>query len=253
MSTVAASRVIPLDAVHNFRDLGGYPTADGRITRWRRLFRADGLYRLTAADLEVVRELGIHTVLDLRTGLELEERGRFPVEAHPVAFHHLPMIDVTWDPTRLDEASPPADFLFTMYLEMLTTAEYRLAEAFQLLALPGALPAVFHCAAGKDRTGILAGLVLSSLGVSDADVVADYALTAAAMERFMTWLEQANPEWLEQINSRPSAFMAAEPGAMAALLQLIRREHGSTREYLRGLGVSSVVLATLEDELLEPA
>ena len=140
-----------------------------------------------------------------------------------------------------------------MYLEMLTTAEYRLAEAFQLLALPGALPAVFHCAAGKDRTGILAGLVLSSLGVSDADVVADYALTAAAMERFMTWLEQANPEWLEQINSRPSAFMAAEPGAMAALLQLIRREHGSTREYLRGLGVSSVVLATLEDELLEPA
>ena len=67
MSTLAASRVIPLDAVHNFRDLGGYPTTDGRVTRWRRLFRADGLYRLTADDLEVVRELGIHTVLDLRT------------------------------------------------------------------------------------------------------------------------------------------------------------------------------------------
>ena len=253
MSTLAASRVIPLDAVHNFRDLGGYPTTDGRVTRWRRLFRADGLYRLTADDLEVVRELGIHTVLDLRTPNELVERGRFPVEDHPVDFHHLPMIDVTWNPADFDATQPPAEFLLDMYRFMLESAEVRVAKAFKVLALPGALPAVFHCAAGKDRTGIMAGLVLSSLGVSDADVVADYALTIEAMGRFMVWLEQANPAWYDQLANQPAAFMAADPAAMAGLLAIIRREHGSVREYVRSLGVPSVVLATLEDELLEPA
>ena len=112
MSIIETNRVITLEAVHNFRDLGGYPTVDGRVTRWRTLFRSDGLDRLTGADLEVVRELGIRTVIDLRTQGELDARGRFPVEAHPVAFHHLPGIDVTWDPDYVpDPSSPPADFL----------------------------------------------------------------------------------------------------------------------------------------------
>ena len=91
------------------------------------------------------------------------------------------MIDVTWDPAAFDATQPPGDFLLDMYVFMLESAEVRVAKAFQVLALPGALPAVFHCAAGKDRTGIMAGLVLSSLGISDADVVADYALTREAM------------------------------------------------------------------------
>ena len=83
MSTLETSRVITLGAVHNFRDLGGYPTEDGRVTRWRTLFRADGLHRLADDDLEVVRALGIHTVIDLRTHLELAERGTLPDRRPP--------------------------------------------------------------------------------------------------------------------------------------------------------------------------
>ena len=94
-------RLIALDGVHNFRDLGGYPTADGRTTRWGRLYRADGLFRLTTDDVEALRPLGLRTVVDLRTHEELELRGRFPVEAHPVAFHHIPVLDTTW--ARPDE------------------------------------------------------------------------------------------------------------------------------------------------------
>jgi len=80
----------------NFRDLGGYPTADGRVTRWRRLYRADGLQRLAGADLEVIRGRGLRTVVDLRRPEEIAERGMFPVADHPVDLHNLSVLDVLW-------------------------------------------------------------------------------------------------------------------------------------------------------------
>ena len=84
-------RLIALEGAVNFRDLGGYTTVDGQRTRWRVLFRADGLGELTEADLATMRELGIRTVVDLRSGDEVEQ-SRFDVEAHPVTFHHFPFI-----------------------------------------------------------------------------------------------------------------------------------------------------------------
>ena len=148
VSTIAPDRLpdrlVALEAVHNFRDLGGYTTIDGRVTRWQTLYRADGLHRLTTADVEALRALGLHTVVDLRTDRELDERGTFPVDAYPVTFHHLPVIDVTWDPNTGDE-SDPAEFLFHQYESLLAYGEPLFAKAFHLLGLPGALPAVFHC------------------------------------------------------------------------------------------------------------
>src|SRR4051794_17849913 len=82
-------RRVVLDGVHNFRDLGGYP-ADGGTTRWGSVYRADGLQRLTSADVAVLRERGLSIVIDLRTDDEITRRGRFPVDQHLVAFHHLP-------------------------------------------------------------------------------------------------------------------------------------------------------------------
>src|SRR5689334_2931769 len=99
--TIAPRRRLELEQVFNFRDLGGYRTVDGPQLRWGRVFRADGLHRLTESDLEAVRRLGLRTVIDLRTPAELAERGTFPVDAHPVDFHHLPIIDVVWDPDDL--------------------------------------------------------------------------------------------------------------------------------------------------------
>ncbi len=252
MSTVEAGRHVMLESAFNFRDLGGYPAGNGRRTRWRTLFRADGLHRLTEPDLEILRRLGLSTVIDLRTENELAERGRFPVDAHPVGYHHLSLMDVIWDPAQAPPAHEPAtEFLLTRYIEMIERAEERFAQAFSILAAPGALPGVFHCAAGKDRTGVLAGLLLSSLGVSDDDVVADYALTALAMARMQERWAAESEEARAALAATPAAFMAADPAAMAGLLELIRQEHGSTRSYVRALGVSAPVLADLEAALLE--
>jgi protein-tyrosine phosphatase len=245
-------RLVPLAAVHNFRDLGGYPTADGRVTRWRTLFRADGLYRLAGEDLEVIRRLGLKTVVDLRMPAELEERGTFPVDLHPVDFHHLTVLDTTWAEMDRPEFDDDADFLHWAYHRMLVGGGANFAAAINVLAGDGALPAVFHCAAGKDRTGITAMLVLGSLGVPKDYIAADYALTEAGMERMRAWAEREFPELAGQAADVPSAFFAALPEAMTRLIDDLVAEHGSIRAYVRSLGVSEDALVALEAALLEP-
>ena len=252
MISTESRRLIALEAVHNFRDLGGYRTADGQTVRYGALFRADGLQRLTAADVETLRPLGLRTVIDLRTDREIVERGTFPRDAYPVRWHHLPVIDVTWEPNASD-GMEPADFLYEQYRSMLDYGEPRYAEAFRLLGLPGAFPAVFHCAAGKDRTGIMAALILGMLGVPDDVIVDDYALTRPAMERMRAWAEVHNPEMAAAWRAMPAAYGAAEPEAMAWLLADLRARHGTITAYLRGLGVPTATLDALAGELLETA
>lgn len=243
-------RLIALDGVHNFRDLGGYPTADGRTTRWGRLYRADGLFRLTTADVEALRPLGLRTVVDLRTHEELELRGRFPVEAHPVAFHHIPVLDTTWahPDEHIDDV---AEFLCGKYQEMLTDAPHRFAEALDLLGAADALPAVFHCAVGKDRTGVTAMLVLGSLGVPREYIAADYELTSEAMHRMQAWAQRQMPELFARMAEMPEAFRGAMAEAMFRLVDRIEAEHGSVRSYALAIGVQPATLTRFEAELLE--
>ncbi len=250
MTDLAPSRNVELDGVFNFRDLGGYPTEDGRSLRWRTLFRADGLGRLTADDVETLRPIALKTVVDLRRAHELDERGRFPFESYPVAFHHLPVIDTTWDrELARSENLPATEFLHRAYTAMLAEGAPRFAAAFRVLADADALPAVFHCAAGKDRTGLLAALVLGALGVAAHDIVDDYALTQATMERFVARV-RSERDGDALIDSVPQTFFAAEPAAMTRVLDDIEQDHGSVRGYVRAIGVESDVLTRLETLLL---
>ncbi len=253
VSATELDRLIPLRAVHNFRDLGGYPAADGRTTAWRTLYRADGLHRLDGEDLDAVRALGIRTVIDLRTVAELEERGRFPVHAHPVDFHHLPIIDVVWGPDEApgtDHEHEIVEFMAGKYLEMFAMGEAHLATALRVLTRPDALPAVFHCAAGKDRTGILAAVILALLGVPDEVIAHDYALSRGAMERMVAWFRVQYPDMAAQMADTPAAFLAAHPATMLGVLGLVRWEHGSMEEYVRSIGVDDGVIGALRERLL---
>jgi protein-tyrosine phosphatase len=243
-------RLIRLDAVHNFRDRGGYPTTDGRTTRWRMLFRADGLYRLAGADLEIVRQLGLRTVIDLRSNAELAERGTFPHEEHPVAFHHMPVIDSTWQHLDRPDAGDAVVFLEWAYHDMLRQGPERFAQAIEQLSKPEALPAVFHCAAGKDRTGVLAMLLLGALGVRHEYIVADYALTAEGTARMQAWAQREAPELWARLADTPTAFLAAVPEAMLRVINTIC-SHGTLRDYTLSLGVSPEALDLLAEQLLE--
>jgi protein-tyrosine phosphatase len=255
-------RLIALEAAHNVRDLGGYGLADGRMIERGRLLRGDGLHHLTDADLDALAPIGLRTVVDLRTAGELEERGTFPHERVPLRFVHLPVIDATWDRTHaaefLVEAAargddPEVEFLSWAYRQMLVDGGPGFGRAVRTLAEPGALPAIFHCAAGKDRTGILAALILTALGVDDDVVIADYALTAAAMPKMRAWWEAQRPANADEIAAvvaeTPSAFFAAHPAAMRNTLDHVRAEYGSSQAFLATHGVDDATLATLADAL----
>jgi protein-tyrosine phosphatase len=237
-------RHLPFDLVFNFRDLGGYATTDGATVRWRTVFRADGVHRLSVEDLA---PLGVRTVLDLRTGQELE-RGRFTHDS--IGYHHLPILDETWSRESLDDDTDPVAFLADRYLDMLATGRDAIARALRILANEEALPLVFHCAAGKDRTGVVAAIVLSVLGVSDDDIADDYSLSRLGMPRFKEWVIATYPEAADAMTAQPPAFLDAPAEAMHLFLERVRGEYGSMHDYVAELGVTDETLNAVRANLL---
>jgi protein-tyrosine phosphatase len=246
------NRRLELAAVFNFRDLGGYIGADGRTTRWQVLYRADGVHRLGGADLEAVRELGLRTVIDLRTNEEIELRGRFPVDDHPVDWHHLPMIRRIWDRDVVEAETKVEAYLADRYLDMLEDGASTIVRTLGLLADESTYPALFHCAAGKDRTGVLAALVLALVGVSNDDVAADYGLSATGIDQLMAWLSENVPDARDAMLAQPAAFLAAPQGAMHRFLEAVAERYGSVEAFATAdLGVDPTVIAALRTHLLE--
>jgi protein-tyrosine phosphatase len=121
---------------------------------------------------------------------------------------------------------------------MLVTGEQALGGSLRLLADADTYPAVFHCAAGKDRTGILAALVLSLVGVADEVIAEDYALSREGVARMIEWVKENMPEARERMSKAPSALMDSEPESILALLDHIRTEHRTIEQYVGTLGVT---------------
>ena len=245
-------RTIAFEAVFNFRDLGGYPARRGQRVRWRRLFRADGLNRVRTHEADVVRRLGIRTVVDLRTNDEVRTHGRFPDEVAEVNYCHLPVFDVQPDWAGFDEPDAPG-FLADRYVEMLESGRPSVAAALKLLADPGAYPLVFHCAAGKDRTGILASVVLALLGVPDDVIVEDYALSHQATERMFAWVAARGRDLDSGYQTPPPSVLAAHPDTMVRFLEHLDATHGGASGLVQDLGVGTDTIDRIRENLLEPA
>lgn len=229
------SRFIPLAGALNFRDLGGMPTASGATTRWRRVFRSDTLQELTAADVKVVRgELGIETIIDLRTSREIKNEGRGPLESEDVEYRHLPFIadlEVQDEVPESEERDILAD-----YVHMLDHAGHLIAEAVTTIAASDA-PVVFHCAAGKDRTGILAAILESLAGVPRDVVVGDYELTNQVIHKVVERL--ARLESYTNVKVRPPESFRCKPEVMEGFLDVLQERHGGAEGWATELGVDT--------------
>jgi protein-tyrosine phosphatase len=248
-----ADRHIVFDACFNFRDVGGHETADGRRVRTGLLYRADTLHRLTERDLDALRGLGLRTVIDLRTRDELDRHGRAGLGDDEVAHLHLPMIDeIRRSDVPADAEAPTREKRGELYFRMVERGGPMVAEALRVLARPEALPAVFHCTAGKDRTGVLAALVLGQLGVPDDAIAADYAFTEQARLRFREWIQDNEPETAAAYANMPTWMWEARAETMLTFLELVRAEHGSIPALLADLGVAEATLEVLASTLLEP-
>ena len=245
------TRTLVLEGCVNFRDLGGYRTRDGRQIGWRRLFRADGLNRLSDSDRFLLTELGLATVIDLRTVDEAEQRGRFPVDEVPVRYVDLPLTDVLPSPEELPDWGE-ASYVASRYGRMVEEGGPVLTQAIEILAAAGSLPAVVHCSAGKDRTGVLSALVLAFLDVPDQTIVEDYALSAAAMDRLLERLKAEYPDSVEEVEKFAPAILHVVPETMEEFLESIRTVYGSYESLAAALGVTEAI-AQLRGNLLVAA
>jgi protein-tyrosine phosphatase len=252
------SRHVEFDACFNFRDLGGYETADGARVRWRVLYRADTLHRLTERDAERFAELGLRTVIDLRSGAEIDDHGRLGVTSGDLAWHNVAMSDdLKLAPGGEPPPPPPVPPRRAprdpggVYLDIAERFRTSIGDVLTLLAAEDGLPAVFHCTGGKDRTGIIAALVLDILGVPDDVIAADYVLTARARERSTPWIEANEPVFAAFLAQIPPERRTIRPETILGFLAGIRAQHGSGAEFLVACGLSDTQLANLRDRLLE--
>jgi protein-tyrosine phosphatase len=212
------------------------------------VYRSGTLHRLTRADLETANRIGFCTVIDLRSVAELERSGRF--SAVDVAFHHVPLFEEDSLPFKWAEPDDPEPPLGEDYVAIADNGASALAAALGVIA-ECEYPVVFHCAAGKDRTGILASLLLSALGVSDKTIMEDYELTNLSLAAHISWAEINDPKEAAEIAARPPWLLRSSGPAMKAFLEILRMRHGSIEDYLKGLGVSNERLDTLRERLLE--
>jgi hypothetical protein len=242
-------RLVPLTGAFNFRDLGGYPTTGGRRTRWGRLFRSDTLHELTQADVEFLRSMGLNTVIDLRTARELERTGRGPLAPEPVAFHHLSLI-TDGGGEAMAAPAEEGDDLAERYLWYLEVGRASLVDALSLISEPANLPLVFHCAAGKDRTGVLAALVLDILGVDAEVIVADYLITAGRMELILGRYRN-DPILRERMEKVPASRFSVTQVTMVCFLEELHARFGGAKEWALASGVSPASLDRIEELLLE--
>jgi hypothetical protein len=242
--------LISLVGSYNFRDLGGYPGHDGRPVQWGRLFRADTLHELTELDVDVLKGLGLATIIDLRTTGELDRTGRGPLANEPISFWHLSVIGEGGGEAIAAPAAP-GDELTERYLWYLETST-ALVEAMRVVADSDNLPLVFHCAAGKDRTGVLAALVLDILGVEPSVIVADYVITAGRMDLIMGRFS-GDADLEARIAKVPAYYFGVEAHTMEHFVAELYARYGGARRWAVAAGIDEEALDLMVDHLLEPS
>ena len=244
-------RHIPFEGIYNFRDLGDYRTLDGRTVHWRQVFRSGELQHMTEDDASRFRdEFPLTSVLDLRSPKEIDQHGlgRIPelgILHKNISFTGNPDSDAALK--RYKVSSNMGEFY--LYLFKHTKIGLRVSEALKIIAKPENRPLVFHCVGGKDRTGILAAILLSILGVADTDIVEGYALT-----------EKHMPGLISRINSDPKRavlfkqlhhFVAeASAESMSFFLSGVQEKHGSVTGMMKSYGVSNNLIHQLKSTLL---
>jgi protein-tyrosine phosphatase len=246
------ARRLPLPGTHNVRDIGGYPTRDGGWTRRGMVLRGDSLHELGDEGLAQLADYGLRTVIDLRTAAESAAYAdRLPPGVRLVA---VPLLDSLRDGRSAGQAvqdesgAARLPDLADRYRFFVDQRGERIAAAVAELARPGVLPALVHCMAGKDRTGIVVALTLSVLGVPDDVIATDYAATdlflgaefrAAAAARGIDAAQYAR-------------LLACGPELILGLLEYVRAAHDGAEAYLTRRGLATSDLRDLRGRMVTP-
>jgi protein-tyrosine phosphatase len=262
------TRWIELDGAVNVRDMGGLTTTRGETLRTGRLLRSDNLQQLTAPDVDVlVSRIGLRHVIDLRSDTEVELEGPGPLTRVPaVTIHHLSLFaegggltDVDADvPTgidtdkvlpwqdRPDEDGPESERSVGHYLGYLDERPESVVAALRVIPQG---PAVVHCAAGKDRTGVVIALALDVLGVPREHIVADYAATGERLQAILARL-RASTTYAQDLDSRPDDTHMPHAYTMEKFLTILDERDGGPIGWLEHRGWTTQDTTALRAALL---
>jgi protein-tyrosine phosphatase len=237
-------RMIPLEGCLNFRDLGGYTGEGAAKIRYGQLYRSDDLSKLSPADIIHIKTLGISIAIDLRSAEELA-RSPNPLRGRPdFEYHHIPLLDGV---NSAPGAPPQIHSLSEMYKSLLSNAGPQIGRTFRVLCGRGSRGLVFHCTAGKDRTGITAALILNLCGVADEDIIADYALTYENIRPIVNEMISQSRQAGFDI---PAHLLRSDPICMRELLDFLKASYGGAENYLLKAGLESGALAAFKNNLL---
>jgi protein-tyrosine phosphatase len=234
-------RRIELPGLFNMRDAGGYPVEGGGAVRWRRLFRSDALHQLDAGGTAALARLGLRTVVDLRTQPEVDNAPS-ALDGLSARVRHISLLagDLESLPLSLEE----------IYRYVIDECGDRIAAAVAPLCGADAVPALVHCSAGKDRTGIVIALVLGVLGVPDEVIAADYALSGGYLDPSRTAVIgqlQASTGLHDELTS---ALLSSPPALILDVLARVRAAAGSAAGYLLQHGLPEAAIARLRSALI---
>lgn len=242
-------RLVVLEGAYNVRDLGGYETKDGSLTKWDRYFRGDGLHELTDHDIKILKE-DKHIILDidLRGAMEVNTNVDRLKDVGGITYTPISLLDFfekqmqekglsKGDITlsKEDMAKMPKS-LGELYVMVLHYCQDKMKEVFWAISQAGKGAVIFHCSVGKDRTGMVAALLLNLAGVSDKLILEDYAYSSKTIAPVIKRYETLNQEFLKP-------FLTAGPESMAMFLDELKKSFGDAAGYLKHIG--------LDDEAIE--
>lgn len=245
------SRHIKFDGIHNFRDLGGYQSRDGRTVKWGNIYRSGQLFSPSQNDITKIYELQIKTIMDFRSHDEIKERPNYSFQN--TNYLHYPAVNddrIVSDMKSLSRMN--RDLMKTFYKDVpINNKTYK--KLFRLLLENDNLPIVFHCTAGKDRTGAASALILLALGVDMDTVMKDYLLTNIYLENFtQKILGMYRKELDDNAYNNMKYMLSAQSDFLEITLQHINNIYGDFDTYLENdLGVKKKDRKLLEKMYLE--
>ncbi len=253
------NRYLGFRKIDNFRDLGGYAAADGRTVRWGVLYRSGSLHKPTSSDQKRLATLNLQLIVDFRAEHELERRpDQLPAGARYV---HIPMEDSStkvWHEAAGDMVKnlarlDPAEYMRATNTELVANFTPGYAQFFREVLNSNGEPLLFHCAAGKDRTGFAAAVLLSLLGVPRDVVMQDYLLTNKYLLQKHSWnLFTARLFKGKKFSDGIRGFIKADEYYISAAFERIAQDFGSFDTYVRtGLGLSEKDIDHLRNMYLE--
>lgn len=243
---MSGQRHLALAGSSNIRDLGGYETLDGSITRWKVMLRADNLGELPEPDQQYLLQYGVTTIVDLREKAETAREPNVFEHSEELTYLNIPFRDSEDIFNRMRETT----LLEEAYLLLLDTCQSQIRDIFNAIADAGSGCVLFHCAAGKDRTGLIAALLLGLAKVPYEVIAQDYALSQKYLElKIKEWRKQAL-----QAGDDMEIFernVGCAPESMLATLHGLDARYGGINSYLKTVGLSGETLGYLQDKLVE--